>query len=226
MKIKIIVFLLIISLLLASCSPKEEEPVPTPTQPVTPTPTINVTAEPTPAPTPTPEPTPEMVDVVFGYVVMTYDTSILVVREEADKSSDKVTKLTNNTIVEILEELDEWYKVQVGDKVGYVYKDYIKFVTATSVPVGTLISEIVTPTPVGGEKVWINVETLNIRAKPESDASIVGKIYFGDSAHGILEGEWMYITYKGVTGYIFFGELDSGRKSAVYDNGDLEPLPT
>ncbi len=227
MKIKIIVTIIAIFFLMSSCAPAETDVVSdAPTQTAPPTATQQPTPEPTlvPTPEPTPTATPEMIHVMFGYVTMTYDTSILILRAEADKTSEKAGKLTNGTQVEILEVLDEWYKVQVNDLTGYLYKDYVGGVVSTSVPVGTKIEDIQTAAPEEGVEAWVNVDLLNIRSQPSSGSPIVGRIPFAESVKGVVEGEWMHVEYRGINGYIFAGTLDSGRQSIVYNNGDLEPL--
>ena len=74
--------------------------------------------------------------------------------------------------------------------------------------------------------VWINVDTLRMRAEPGTDSAIVGGIPYGESVEGSLDGDWMHTTYSGVTGYIYLGKLSSGRTCVVYSSSDLVPLPT
>ena len=49
----------------------------------------------------------------------------LVLRESASKSAEPITTVSNNESVEIIETLDEWYKVKYGNNEGYLYKDYV-----------------------------------------------------------------------------------------------------
>ncbi len=62
---------------------------------------------------------------VFG-ITGTVNTEGLNLRSSASTSSDVITQLDEGTKVEILDELDEWYKVSVGGNTGYVSKQYIK----------------------------------------------------------------------------------------------------
>lgn len=63
----------------------------------------------------------EETGTTVGYV----NATSVNIRKEANASSDIVDKLTINTEVTILEEIDGWYKIQVGDITGYVSAQYI-----------------------------------------------------------------------------------------------------
>ena len=47
-------------------------------------------------------------------------------REEASTDADVIKSLEEGSKVEILEETDEWIKVQADDDEGYVKADYLK----------------------------------------------------------------------------------------------------
>ncbi|MCI8273907.1 MAG: C40 family peptidase [Clostridia bacterium] len=56
-----------------------------------------------------------------GYV----STESLKVREEASTSSKEIDSLKKNDKVSILEELEGWYRIKIGGKIGYVSSKYI-----------------------------------------------------------------------------------------------------
>ena len=56
----------------------------------------------------------------------TVTTETLNLRSEASTSSSVIKLLNINEKVEIISEEGNWYKVEAGDKEGYVSKDYIK----------------------------------------------------------------------------------------------------
>ena len=60
-------------------------------------------------------------------------TSGLVLRQTASKTGNPITTVGNNETVEILETLDEWYKVKYGNNEGYLYKQYVNVTEETPV---------------------------------------------------------------------------------------------
>ena len=96
--------------------------------PTTPAPTVgpSSTADPNqtvdPNVTVTPEATP---DVSNLRVVKLNDPTVpLKLRSAASTSSDIIDTLDHGTVLTVLEDLDDWIRVKVGDKEGYVYKMY------------------------------------------------------------------------------------------------------
>ena len=53
------------------------------------------------------------------------NTNSLKVRKEPNTSSEVIDSLTRNMQVSIIEELDGWYRIKIGDKIGYVSATYI-----------------------------------------------------------------------------------------------------
>lgn len=69
-----------------------------------------------------PETTPVNTTVIkTGYV----STDSLKVRKEATTSSEMIDSLVKNSQVSIIEELDGWYKIKIGNQIGYVSSKYI-----------------------------------------------------------------------------------------------------
>jgi hypothetical protein len=72
--------------------------------------------------------------------------------------------------------------------------------------------------------VWINVDALNIRTQANFDSDTVGKIPYGQSVQGDVNGKWMNTSYDGITGWIYLGKTSDGRPCVVYSEGALQPL--
>ena len=64
----------------------------------------------------------------------------LVLRDSASKDGDPITTVGNNETVEILETLEDWYKVKYGEDEGYLYKQYVN-VTEEEEPEETTVEE-------------------------------------------------------------------------------------
>lgn len=56
----------------------------------------------------------------------TVTEAVVNLREEPNTTSEKLVRLTEGKVVEIIEKEDNWYKVQYGDTVGYLREDLIK----------------------------------------------------------------------------------------------------
>lgn len=98
----------------------EPEPVePTP-PPVFETVVLETTPEPTIAPTPepTPEPTPAPVYKYIG-------ADELNLRADPSRDADILGEYHKGDRLEILGEIDEWYKVDINGTVGYMVQEYI-----------------------------------------------------------------------------------------------------
>ena len=74
------------------------------------------------------------------------------------------------------------------------------------------------------DTVWINVDALNIRTQANFDSDTVGKIPYGQSVVGDVNGKWMNTSYDGVSGWIYLGKTSAGRACVVYSEGALQPL--
>ena len=128
------------------------------------------------------------VDGKIGYVSSSYLTtkqesfvkyvsidpsSTLNVRESASTKANVVTKLKNNTKVEVISESNGWAKIKVNGINGYVSSQYIKAVQSEE--------KKTTNSSNKQQKVtkYVNVDTgssLNLRISPSNSASIIVKL--------------------------------------------------
>ena len=218
---KKIIIIIVIMLTLSSCSllgGREATPTPSPASTLTPTPS------PTPfiAPTATPSPSPEPVEMVeYGYVTLSNSDSHLNMRDEPKSEGTIIESLPNSAKLEILDEDDLWYHVKYGGKSGYVSREFVGNIESLEIS-----QDSPTPTPSDSQTVWINVDALRMRTQPSTDSDKLGQIPYGTSVQGVADGDWMHTSYNGINGYIFTGEVSSGRTCVVYSSDDLVPLPT
>lgn len=100
-------------------------------------------------------------------------SSTLNVRESASTKANVVTKLKNNTKVEVISESNGWAKIKVNGINGYVSSQYIKAVQSEE--------KKTTNSSNKQQKVtkYVNVDTgssLNLRNSPSNSASIIVKL--------------------------------------------------
>ena len=140
------------------------------------------TAPETSAPESTGEP------VQTGPVYATATTTVNV-RSSDSELSDKVTKVSGGTKVEVLEQkVNGWSKVVADGKTGYIKSEYLQMAeAATGETIGTVTA----------------TTTVNVRMSPSQDAEKLGVLAGGDSA-GLLErvDDWCKINYNGTVGYV------------------------
>lgn len=67
----------------------------------------------------------EKADVELGYGKVNTDGSPLNVRSAPDAESDRLTTLSDNKVVNIVGVDSGWFKIEVGNVVGYVLSDYM-----------------------------------------------------------------------------------------------------
>ena len=126
--------------------------------------------------------------VQSGPVYATASTTVNV-RSSDSELSDKVTKVSAGTNVEVLEQkVNGWSKVTVNGKTGYIKSEYLQ------------MAEVVTGESIGTVTA---TTTVNVRMAPSQDAEKLGVLAGGDSA-GLLErvDDWCKINYNGSVGYV------------------------
>ena len=126
--------------------------------------------------------------VQSGPVYATATTTVNV-RSSDSELSDKVTKVSAGTKVEVLEQkVNGWSKVSTNGKTGYIKSEYLQ------------MAEIVTGESIGTVTA---TTTVNVRMAPSQDAEKLGVLAGGDSA-GLLErvDDWCKINYNGSVGYV------------------------
>lgn len=128
-----------------------------------------------------PETTPVNTTVIkTGYV----STDSLKVRKEATTSSEMIDSLVKNSQVSIIEELDGWYKIKIGNQIGYVSSKYIsdKKVEETTSRGSTSRNE--------------NVSEMPEQEQPQEDTTSTTT----SSGTAVVEYAKQYVGYKYVSG--------------------------
>ena len=127
-----------------------------------------------------------------GIVKTTYRDSVLNVRSKPTTNSSRVGKLTYGTQVSIVSESGNFY--QISEPVsGYVSKDYIITTSSTSSS-----SRFTT----GVVKTTHRDSVLNVRSKPTTNSSRVGKLTYGTQVSIVSESGNFYQISEPVSGYV------------------------
>lgn len=137
------------------------------------------------------------------------------VREKPSLNSKVVLQLTKGQIVDVFNELDEWYQIVIKNKQSaFVYKKYIDIVREEKNGI-------------------IQANTLNVRSQPNTESDVLGKLTKGDIVNILQElTDWLKINYKGSEAFIYKQYVDTteipvalnpivGSTSFFYERKDL-----
>ena len=160
----------------------------------------------------------------------------LVLRGSASKSGDPITTVENNAIVEIIETLEEWYKVKYEGNEGYLYKQYVNVKEeVVETPVEEKTEETQNTETITEEQIEQTINQINEEIYPKDGTTLrAGKIYLMPSVtatviNTIDTGKAVKIT-KGLNSWIYITTEDgiSGwtRKAVVETAANTEETPT
>lgn len=141
----------------------------------------------------------------FASTGKVYNTSQgLVLRGSASKSGAPLATVPNNEEVEILEDLGEWYKVNVNGKEGYLFAQYVKVEEPVDKPTTPSEEE-----PAEDNKPTENTEPNTVKTEtkiyvvPLITATTIGTI--PENTELTVEriiNNWGYVSYGDVKGWI------------------------
>lgn len=130
-------------------------------------------------------------------------------RETASLSAKILGQYPTGTLVEIVEKGDEWHKVNVGGKTGYMMAKYLN--TDTTATAGT--ATVRTNTGIG----------LNLREAPSLSGKIITSFKPGTSVNVIQKGAtWSRVTVDGKEGFMSTQYLNFGGTATKPD--DTKPV--
>lgn len=136
---------------------------------------------------------------VFASTGKVYNTSQgLVLRGEASKTSAPLATVPNDKEFEILENLGEWYKVNVDGKEGYLFAEYVKVVEETPAE-----EQPENNVPVENNNPNTTKTETKIYKLPLITSSNIGTIPANTELN--IEktlNNWAYVSYNNVTGWI------------------------
>lgn len=128
-----------------------------------------------------------------NYVVANVEGNLRV-REDANTDSEIVGKMYENSVAEILEQGDEWTKIESGSVTGYVANEFLLFGDEA----GAYITE--------NYKYCATVEagSLNVRKEQSTESECIGSVTGGKELDVISETEeWAEIQYtEDTVGYV------------------------
>ena len=155
-----------------------------------PTPTPAPTTTPKPAPTATPKPAP--VPAGSSSSAVTYKTTTaLNLRPTASTAKAALLRIPKGKSVgQVLASSGAWRKVAYGGKTGWVHKDYLTVVKATTAA----------PKPA----TYTTTTALNLRPTASTSKAALLRIPKGKSVGQVLasSGAWRKVTYGGKTGWV------------------------
>ncbi|MBK1810937.1 SH3 domain-containing protein [Clostridium sp. YIM B02505] len=143
-------------------------------------------------------------------------------RQLANIGSAVIGYLNNGQTFDIKEKSGDWYYIKLNDKLGYVHKDYVKEISATtetSTPANNnqntsnntnqsnTNQQNNQPTstvekPSKGQVINIST-TLRIRQSANTSSAIIGYLYNGQAIDiKEVSGDWYYIQVANRTGYV------------------------
>ena len=120
------------------------------------------------------------------------DGGRLNMRKSPEDRAKIVIKIKNGSQVEVLETVEEWYRISFDGKEGYVKSRYIK-----------LLSSAV------GTEIYSNGTTLYLREEPSEKAAIVGMIN-AQQAMTLerVDEQWALVSNQNVKGYVQLSQIN------------------
>ena len=161
-------------------------------------------------------------------------SSSLRIRSSASTSSSILGYLTNGQTFDIKDKSGDWYSIQTNEISGYVHKDYVKEISASS---GTTSPSVPTPpaqTPsqnTGSKKgVVYNVSSnLRLRSKASTgaDSKVVAYLLPGATFDILgMYGDWYNVNYNGNIGYLLKDYVKLADGSNPGDNNSNSNTPS
>ncbi len=153
----------------------------------------------------------------------TVTASSLRVREDASTSAATLDTLSKGSKVSVLaDEQDGFYKVQIGEQVGYMSAEYLDVTegeTLEEAPAADSSAAAEAVEPLYG---LVNTSVLNVRSGAGTDYDRVGKLSGGTVVTVLSEAGdgWYQVSTDSLTGYV------SGEYLTVVDAKTLEELST
>lgn len=147
----------------------------------------------------------------------------LILREEASKSGEVITTISDESSVEVIEQDGEWYKIQYDDYEGYVYAEYVDVeeeITTDSDEEESSSDETEqtdqeeetgTESQVYPQNKTVNAD-LDIYIIPSVTAKIIGTVEKDETITVNYElNEWINISVGNITGWarMYFVDMDS-----------------
>lgn len=146
-------------------------------------------------------------------------SSNLRIRQTPSTSGSIVGYLINGETFNIKGKSGDWYNIDANGKVGYVHKDYVKELSAStstpSTPAPSPEPPVEDNSTTTGTGQVVNISSsLRIRQAANTSSSVIGYLYNGDKfdIKG-KSGDWYYINANGKVGYVhkdYVKELSSG----------------
>lgn len=131
---------------------------------------------------------------VFAKTGKVYNTSQgLVLRGSASKTGEPLATVANGAEVEILEENEEWYKVNANGKEGFLFAEYVEIQKEeTETPADTSTTQ--TENTIAGTKIYV---------LPVITSTVIGEVPENTDIN--IEktvGKWNYIVSENVKGWV------------------------
>lgn len=121
---------------------------------------------------------------------MTVNASNLYLRRDPSTSSPSMGIYSKGKQVEVVAGNGTWYKVQIGDKTGYMMASFLK--------------EEKGVTPVKGTTVYVNATHVNLRSEPTTKSKALDVLPSGTTLTLLsTSGDWAEVRFGNQTGYIF-----------------------
>ena len=132
------------------------------------------------------------------YKVVTKDDP-LGIRIHAAKDAERVSEIPKGSEIEVLTVYDTWGYVKRDGVSGWIAMEYVELVSATNVTVKHAPGKYTIAT---------QDDPLGIRTKPEQDAERCGEVPKGEQVEILaVYGEWGYVNYNGINGWLSFQYL-------------------
>ncbi|UOK46253.1 SH3 domain-containing protein [Bacillus tropicus] len=132
----------------------------------------------------------------------TVNVSSLRVRTGPSTSHTTVGSVTKGQVVQVVGEVQDWFKINYAGQTAYVSKDYVtKGGSSDNATQGNNQNNNVT-VQTGGTYV-VNATSLRVRTGPATYHSVIGGVLNGTTLNVIgSEGSWFKVNYQGKTGYV------------------------
>ncbi|MFB6727157.1 SH3 domain-containing protein [Bacillus mobilis] len=134
----------------------------------------------------------------------TVNVSSLRVRTGPSTSHTTVGSVTKGQVVQVVGEVQDWFKINYAGQAAYVSKDYVtKGGSSDNVTQGNKQEQNNNVTVQTGGTYVVNATSLRVRTGPAAYHSVIGGVLNGTTLNVVgSENGWFKVNYQGKTGFV------------------------